>query len=416
MTLPIRYRASLLTLTTSGLLAALLALGGCSGEDARGDLGDGPGGDGDLGVSGGDGDGDGDDDGDGAAGGSGSDGASGSGGSGGSGSGGGGQFVPTFPGAGTSPEANDPLVGGMLCHAVVGGDAPPIPPTTTRCFFEKGSDMQVYATIEQALECVEDANTVRLRLTFDPGFNDNTFGANSSEGWPAKRGHRYGDLVGSDHAELVLVDGDGNVAMQFKLDYITADPSAPSGYSALGVSGGDGSISIGDAADVVQWSTSLDRNLNERGYGSYTVDSPATDADYTPNPETPEWDYRVVFEAWVDLDAFGDSGFAGAFINYVHASPAKTSTDTIEIEPGPCPPPTCPPDGCEETPPGDGPNPECPDDPDGDCGTSTPPPDPLDPCADNDPDTFCGEGDPGDPPPVPAYCDLYPTDPACQLD
>ncbi|MDH5675794.1 MAG: hypothetical protein OEZ06_26960 [Myxococcales bacterium] len=323
------------------------------------------------------------------------------------GSAGGDYYVPQFPGAGTAADTA-PLEGGALCDAV-GDDAPPIPPTVTRCFFgPAGGDPA--ATIEQALECVEGSNTVHLRLTFDPGFNDNTYG-DGSIGWSPKRGHRFGDLTGSDHAELVLVDGNGEIAMQFKIDYLTEDSSAPSGYASLGVTGGDGSVSIGDAAHVIDSATSLDKNLNERGYGDYIEHSPATDENYTANPDTPEWDYRMVFEVWIGLDAFGDAGFAGAFIDYVHASPSKQSSDTIEVMPEECPPPDCDdPNGCESDDP-------CLDgDPDTDCGEDSPP-DTSDPCFDGNPDTFCADGEPPPPPDnAPAYCELYPTDPACNVD
>lgn len=327
-------------------------------------------------------------------------------------------YVPQFPGAGTAADTA-PLQGGELCDSTA-GSAPPIPPAVTRCFFGPADTMNPAATIEQALECVDGHNTVHLRLTFDPNFNDNTFGANSI-GWSPVRGHRFGDLVGSDHAELKLVGGNGAVAMQFKMDYIEADPSAPSGYATLGVHGGDGSVTVGDAAHVIDVSTSLDKNLNERGYSDYTVDSPATDESFTPNADTPEWDYRMVFEVWIDLEAFGDAGFAGAFIDYVHASPAKTSADTIEVMPEECPPPPCElPDGCEAD------NPCYDSDPDTFCDRSdrcydhdaATLCDSSDPCADGDPDTFCGTSSPPPPPPEdpPAFCELYPTDPACTVE
>ena len=278
--------------------------------------------------------------------------------------------LPTFPGAGTS-DAGDPLPNGMLCDSVAGPDVP-IPKPTAQCFYDKNdpNHTDVAATLEQVLECAEDTNTIHLRLTFHPWFVDNTYGVNSI-GWPVRRGHRWTDLTKSDHAELILKDMSGEIVLRFKLDYITADPSKPSGYGSLGVMGGDGSMIVGDASAIVKWSTSIDRNLNERGYDEYIPDSPATDEDFSANPDAPEWDFRVVYEAWVDLAAFGDAGFGGATIEYVHASPAKAQSDTIETEPGECPP-------CADN------------DPDADCGPPPPPPPPG--CIDNDPDTFCGEG------------------------
>jgi hypothetical protein len=97
---------------------------------------------------------------------------------------------------------------------------------------------------------------------------------------------------------------------------------------------------------VLAVATSLDRNLNGCGYCE-TQDSPATDESYAPNDTTPQWDYRMVYEVWIDADAFGDAGFGGLDIEYVHASPAKGSGDTVIVDPGPCPPewdePYCPP-------------------------------------------------------------------------
>jgi hypothetical protein len=190
------------------------------------------------------------------------------------------------------------------------------------------------------------------------------------------------------------------------------------------VSGGDGSVSVGDAGAVVEWSTSLHRNLNERGYGEYIIDSPVTDENFTPNPATPDWDYRVVYEAWIDASIFDGAGFGGASIEYVHASPSKSDNETIEVTPGDCPPPPCPDS-----------------DPDADCGSGGTGGG-GDPCEDNDPDTFCGEGGVGgggaggsggdpcednDPDTVcgeggsgsggdPEYCAEHPEDPACRVD
>jgi hypothetical protein len=157
------------------------------------------------------------------------------------------------------------------------------------------------------------------------------------------------DLVGSDHAEFLVTNEKGDVVSQFKLDYISQDSRAPSGYASLGVLGGEGRMIIGDASDIVDWSTSLGLDLNERGYGDYIVSSPETDADYTPNVDTRKWDYRVVYEVWIDNAVFGDVGFGGALIEHVHASPSKYPSDTITVIPGDCP---CVMDGgCADVPP-----------------------------------------------------------------
>jgi hypothetical protein len=115
------------------------------------------------------------------------------------------------------------------------------------------------------------------------------------------------------------------------------------------VSGGEGKLLLGAATDVVAYSTSLDRDLNTCGYHDYLVDSPATDAQYTPNPVTPDWDYRVVYDVWVKRSAFGSADFGSAVVDYVHASPSKAASPSVTVVPGACPPawPYCSdPGGC----------------------------------------------------------------------
>jgi hypothetical protein len=164
-------------------------------------------------------------------------------------------------------------------------------------------------------------------------------------------GHTFNDLVGSDHAELELLDADGNVAMSFWLDYVSAAASAPSGYASLGVSGGEGRLNVGKPAWVLAATTSLDRNLNACGLGSFVTDSPATDANYTPNPDASAWDYRVSYEVWISTEAFGDAGFGSALIQLVHASPSKRGGATLDVVPGSCPPGSDPADAPEPLPP-----------------------------------------------------------------
>lgn len=237
-----------------------------------------------------------------------------------------------------------------------------IRPPATLCFSGEGDPTpeDPSVVIEQVIESVDGKQYVHLRVTFDPAFTDNTFGAGSCCGWPKQRGHRFSDLTGSDHTELLLTNGSGETVMNFKVDLITQDPSAACGFGTLGVTGGDGAVLQGDAKHVLAVATSLDRNLNGCGYcedaacgpsGDCTVDSPATDANYTPNPATPNWDYRQVYEVWVDLEAFASAGFGQAYITYTHSSPAK-GKDTITVTPSPCPPewdtPYCPPSVVQE--------------------------------------------------------------------
>lgn len=314
--------------------------------------------------------------------GSGANGSGASGNSGGSGNGSGSgasSGVPTpFPGSGS---ADDPLTPGCdpstkdqcggTCEAGGGDDTTVIRPPATLCFAgaEDPTPDDPTAVIEQVIETVNGVSMVHLRIIFDPAFVDNTYGENAV-GWGAeettetepdammpmpgmpkppkmKGGHTFGDLVGSDHVELLLTDGDGNTVMDFKIDYVSEDASSPCGYASLGVEGGEGKVIAGDGSAVLDVATSIDRNLNGCGY-CMTVDSPATDAGYTANSDAPNWDYRVVYEVWIALEAFGSSGFGQAYIESVHASPSKLATNTVEVFASPCPEtwdtPFCPPE------------------------------------------------------------------------
>ena len=91
--------------------------------------------------------------------------------------------------------------------------------------------------------------------------------------WP--RNQNFGDLTGSDKARFVFKNGAGTVVLDFLADYISALAAFPSGYGSLGVTGGDGSITIGTAANVASVVTTLQTNLNQSpAYYGYTTNSP----------------------------------------------------------------------------------------------------------------------------------------------
>jgi hypothetical protein len=281
---------------------------------------------------------------------------------------------------------------GGSCETSGGEPVTVLAPPATICYAGEGdlTPDDPSGVIEQVIETIGGKTYVHLRVTFDPRFVDNTYGINASSGWlnkmmagppggmapgpmggkaapmpnkPAKAAHTFDDLVGSDHVELVLVDGKGDTVLDFDVDYVSQKPDAPCGYGTLGVSGGEGKMRQGDASAVVAVATSIDRNLNGCGY-CLTGDSPVTDDAFTADPSAPNWDFRVVYEVWIDFSAFKGRGFGGAYIPQVHASPSMASTNTIDVDPNPCPPdwdtPYCPPSvieeggNCFDSPPSDG--------------------------------------------------------------
>jgi hypothetical protein len=276
--------------------------------------------------------------------------------------------VTSFPGAGTSGAAL-PLSAALAPESSADCDPQPTPSASpseaqvqTVCFYDPGTPDVPAATIEQVIEVVDNSEWVHVRLTLNPDFVDNTYGENAI-GWgddeaarrDRERGpgrgrgaHTFRDLLGSDHAEMQLLDGDGVIALQFRIDYISESADAASGYASLGVGGGEGKLIIGEPEWVLAATTSLDRNLNACGLGSFSENSPVTDALYSADPSATDWDYRVAYEIWVSAEAFGASGFGSTLIENVHASPSKLASNTVDVQPAPCPPDPDVPDATPE--------------------------------------------------------------------
>lgn len=220
-----------------------------------------------------------------------------------------------------------------------------------------------------------------------PAPNDNSYGVNAV-GW--KSGHKFNDLVGSDHTGFLVKNPSGTVVLNFNIDYISAKSGTPSGYASLGPFGGDGGIVTGTLTPSdVTWDSSLARNLNNTGYFASGIqvggdtnllqNSPATmntTNDYTlknpgawtgsyTNPETTQpgypgnsspstvvgWDFHNTYYATVKASkmmALGaieqvngqwqlKAGWSIGSNGVLHNSPAKTCPTNT---PTPTPTPT----------------------------------------------------------------------------
>lgn len=173
--------------------------------------------------------------------------------------------------------------------------------------------------------------TVTIRATISKSFTDNSYGVNSL-GWPSKpRGHRFGDLVGSDNLNIALYDNSNSKVMEFQVDYLTASSNVSSGYETLCVTGGDGIMITGNVSDVLGCRTSLSENFNTYGY-VLTQDSPETDENYTPNPEYPNWDWDVWYEVTLKTAPFeSGGGIKEPIISDIHSSPSKKGAETCPL-------------------------------------------------------------------------------------
>ena len=224
---------------------------------------------------------------------------------------------------GTPGLATDDFVVGTIASLAPGASqtlqATRIPPVRM-CMDVNGQ------TIEVGTLYIELLSGGDVKVTYVQSRNvvDNTYGVNAV-GYK----HNFSDLVGSDKAEFVFTNGDGQKVLDFYADYITQDSSQPSGYGTKGVTGGDGKMILGLAANVLSVNTSLSDNLNLRGFSpGYTVNSPAPEANY------PTWDYYDSYTVVVSGGAFGSSGFGSVAVPYVHDSPSKLGFNLIT--PAPC--------------------------------------------------------------------------------
>lgn len=171
-----------------------------------------------------------------------------------------------------------------------------------------------------------------VNLTLPLTLVDNTYGENLV-GWgrhvaPSGKRHNFGDLTGSDNARFCIYDGDGDVVLDFVLDYISSSDSAISGYAAGGVEDGEGRINVGSVGDIVEVATSLDYNFNTLGH-VLTEDSPATDEDYTENSEYAGWLFEVSYEFKIDGDVFSNKGLGDITIPLMHVSPNKIARNKV---------------------------------------------------------------------------------------
>ena len=196
------------------------------------------------------------------------------------------------------------------------------------CFYPAGDTTSPMAEAVYRFETTSLGDAWRVSLILSESFVDNTWGTRSSSGYRAE-GHRFRDLVRSDHAQIALLDTLGRNQLEVKIDYITEADDVASGYRSFGVWGGDGGIVSGFGSGVMYATTSLDDNVNLRRCAIDDAESPAPG-------ECLDWESRVIYTVWVSPETFDPAGFGAPTLHHIHASPSRTES-TIEVSPGPCP-------------------------------------------------------------------------------
>lgn len=173
-------------------------------------------------------------------------------------------------------------------------------------------------------------NFTQPRTLIDNSYGENSIGWGSSA--PSGKNHNFKDLKGSDKAQFIITDADGEALLDFVMDYFSEDCATPSGYASLGVSGKDGKVNTGSEDAFLAWGTSLDYNFNTLGH-VLTEDSPAADEDYiVTDPAYSDWLYEVTYEFQIDGTIFEDNGFGELTIPLVHDSPNKIGKNKVYIK------------------------------------------------------------------------------------
>ncbi len=211
----------------------------------------------------------------------------------------------------------DPLEGytqGYFLDIILKGTSTPAGPQGQLWFHQDAATKDVSAAFIQPLELI-----------------DNSYGVNVVN-WPKK--HKFNHLLGSDKAQFVFTDNNGNILLDFYLDYLTKfQESGINKYKSLGATGGDGSVNQGSAAFINSFGTSLEYNINTLGH-LFTVNSPAT----TPgtynviDPAVANWVFEVIYEVRIDGSLFDLVDFGDVNIPLVHDSPNKLGKNAVTIQ------------------------------------------------------------------------------------
>ncbi len=187
---------------------------------------------------------------------------------------------------------------------------------TTLCITKNSQQIQVATLFVD----VDVNGNYDVKLVIARSFNDNTYGSGVI-GWPGNN-HKFKHLTSSDYAQFKFKNGNGQTVLQFNMDYLSQTSSVPSCYTTLGHTGGDGGMISGNAAHILSYNSSLNRNFNQYGY-VLTTNSPSTNSNYDPNPNYPDWIFDMIFEVKISKNAFGASGFGVVEIPEMHHSPNK---------------------------------------------------------------------------------------------
>ena len=228
--------------------------------------------------------------------------------------------------------AGTPLVDGYLKDPITGVvEAPYVVDGITY------TQDQISGEFAGYLFTAEDDENFYFGFSQSVYINDNSYGANGI-GWDFKKqGHRFSDLDKSEHAKIQLFDCQGNMPLEFYLDYASLVKQTGEVIS-YGPGGTDGAMLTGDPAMVTGWSSSLVWNFNNAtplwpdrlSSSPQRVPTNTYDVGTTADPNYP-WIYELTYEWSVSKAAFPGACFGDILISEVHNSPFKGANNPVPV-------------------------------------------------------------------------------------
>ena len=221
----------------------------------------------------------------------------------------------------------DPLVDGKFDPSEGYTDSFPV-----RFEVEAGKHKTVLAD-DGVLWLFQDVdNNLYVNLTLPLTLVDNTYGKNSI-GWGKKvaisgQSHEFKDLKDGDNARFEIYDGQGNLVLDFTLDYISGEKKAPSGFATGGGDKVRGKVAVGSAGDILEVGTSLDYNGNTLGH-NLDRNSPKTDENYTEYAKHAGWLFEVSYEFKIDGKVLGENGLGAIEVPQMEVSPNKIAKNKV---------------------------------------------------------------------------------------
>ena len=163
-------------------------------------------------------------------------------------------------------------------------------------FYQSGNQSAFDTLIPQVVPVTTSGTSLQLTYLIDTDVTDNSYGSNSSGGWP-KNGHTFAELE-AGYAEFAFYNALGMTVSDFNVNYIknlgsSALSNQPSDYGST-----PGQIFTGGTSNISYLDSTLADNLNDSPqYYAATTNSPVAGS--------PNWIFTAGYKVLVSDAIFG---------------------------------------------------------------------------------------------------------------